>query len=129
MISICVDFDGTMVDHRYPSIGLPVPGAITWCKIFQEMGIDIILWTMRSDKELDDAVKYMNDNGITLYGVNDNPSQKRWTNSRKVYSPMYIDDAAIGCPLITIPGFERPCVDWNIVGMGVMDKLRKLKKV
>lgn len=29
---ICVDFDGTLVDHRYPEIGKPVPGAIGWLK-------------------------------------------------------------------------------------------------
>ena len=27
---ICVDFDGTVVDHRYPEIGEPVPAAIKW---------------------------------------------------------------------------------------------------
>lgn len=125
MITICVDFDGTMVDHKYPQIGEPVPGAISWCKIFQSKGIGLILWTMRSDEPLAEAVQYMNDAGIDLYGVNDNPTQKMWTNSRKVYSPMYIDDAAIGCPLLSIPGFQRPCVDWNGVGMTIMRKITK----
>jgi len=25
---ICVDFDGTIVEHEFPAIGLPVPGAV-----------------------------------------------------------------------------------------------------
>jgi len=120
---ICVYFDGTMVDHMYPIVGNSVPGAASWCRIFQRHGAEIILWTMRSNDTLKDAVDYMNANDIKLYGVNDNPTQNSWTTSRKVYAPIYIDDAAVGCPLIQIPGFARRCVDWNDVGHFVMNQL------
>ena len=125
---ICIDFDGTIVDHRFPEIGPPVPGAVEWMKEFQEARAKLILFTMRSDggrnpSALSWAVEYLNENGITLYGVNKNPTQVHWTSSPKAYGNIYIDDAAFGCPLIQPDGFNRPCVDWEIVGPGVMEIL------
>jgi len=121
---ICVDFDGTMVDHQFPNVGWAVPGAVDWVKTFQRSGGNIILWTMRSGNTLAEAVEYMEDNGIDLFGVNENPSQAGWSQSPKAYGHMYIDDAAVGCPLIKIEGFRRPCVDWNDVGQMVMRQLQ-----
>lgn len=117
---ICIDFDGTLVDHRYPDIGDPVPDAIKWLKKFQRYGAQLILFTMRSDlpnrRLLEDAVRYIESNGIRLFGVNHNPDQVSWTESPKAYGELYIDDAAFGCPLIHPKGFARPCVDWKKVG-------------
>lgn len=118
---ICVDFDGTVVDHRYPDIGDPVPGAIKWLKKLQRHGAKLILFTMRSDGPryedlLREAVHYLEANGIVLYGVNQNPDQDTWTASPKAYGEVYIDDSAFGCPLIQPKGFARPCVDWKKVG-------------
>ena len=125
---ICIDFDGTIVDHRFPDIGSPVPGALEWMKKFQEAGAKLILFTMRSDGgQLGDvlsiAVNYLEKNGISLYGVNKNPTQIHWTNSPKAYGQIYIDDSAFGCPLFQPDGFQRPCVDWEVVGPGVLEKL------
>ncbi len=118
---ICVDFDGTIVDHRYPEIGEPVPMAIKWLLRLQSSGARIILFTMRSDSAktgnlLSNAVKYLEGNGIKLYGINSNPDQKEWTSSPKAYANVYIDDLALGCPLIHPKGFARPCVDWKKAG-------------
>ena len=118
---IGLDFDGTVVDHRYPDIGEPVPGAIKWLKRLQQSGARIILFTMRSNNSdtgnlLGEAVKYLEKNGIRLYGINKNPDQDEWTSSPKVYANVYIDDSAFGCPLVQPKGFSRPCVDWKVVG-------------
>jgi hypothetical protein len=119
---ICVDFDGTIVEHRYPDIGAPVPGAIRWLKEFQAAGAKLILWTMRSDGREDgqnplaEAVDYCRKNGVEFWGINTNPEQIGWTSSPKAYAPLYIDDAAFGCPLresARVGG--RPMVDWDIV--------------
>ena len=127
---ICIDFDGTIVDHRFPEIGLPVPGALDWMSKFQAAGARLILFTMRSDggrngDVLTAAVNYLKENGIQLYGINKNPTQVHWTSSPKAYGQLYIDDAAFGCPLKEMDGFERPCVDWDIVGPGVMKMLEE----
>ncbi len=117
---IGLDFDGTVVDHRYPEIGEPVPGAVKWLKRLQQCGAKIILFTMRSNSDegnyLRDAVRYLEENGIQLYGVNMNPDQAEWTSSPKVYAHVYIDDSAFGCPLVQPKGFAAPCVDWKVVG-------------
>ena len=106
-----VDFDGTVVEHEYPEVGAPVPGAVESLKEIVEAGHRIILFTMRGGRYLDDAVDYMRDCGIPLYGVNRNPDQATWTDSPKAYAHRYIDDSAVGCPLVYPPG-GRPYVDW-----------------
>ena len=69
---------------------------------------------------LSDAVNFLKQNGIELYGINKNPDQLSWTNSPKVYGHLYIDDAAVGCPLIYPEKNERPYVDWNKVGEEIL---------
>lgn len=110
-----VDFDGTCVTHEYPKVGRDVPICQDVLKWMNANGHKIILWTMRSNKELQDAVKWFEARGIELWGINENPQQKEWTTSPKAYAQIYIDDAALGCPLIYQEGKGRPYVDWNIV--------------
>jgi sugar phosphate isomerase/epimerase len=120
---ICVDFDGTIVNHEYPKVGRPLPKALDWIKSWQRRGAEIILWTMRSGKELDEAVAYLKDNGIELFGINENPRQKTWTQSPKAYAPIYVDDAAFGCPLKPFYPESRPGVDWSVVGPAIYHML------
>ena len=110
---IAVDFDGTCVTHEYPNIGKDI-GAVPVLKKLTDSGHKIILNTMRSGKELADAIKWFIDNDIPLYGTNENPTQKSWTSSPKVYAHLYIDDAAMGCFLCYDPNFHsRPYVNWK----------------
>lgn len=127
-MDICIDFDGTCVAHEYPNIGKDV-GAIPVLKELVEKGHRLILFTMRSDRKkkkkidgqevmveenvLTEAVQWFADNDISLYGVQKNPTQRFWTSSPKAYGHLYIDDAALGCPLILDdPNSDRPYVDW-----------------
>ena len=107
---IAIDFDGTIVEHKYPAIGAPIKGAIDTIKELQARGHRIILWTMRSGRELENAVIYLQENGITPWGVNQNHEQD-WSDSPKAYAQVYIDDAALGCPLEK-KGSDRPMVYW-----------------
>lgn len=125
---ICVDFDGTVVDHCYPEIGAEAPGAIDWLRRLQDQGARLILFTMRSDTSfggpmLSDAVNFLESRGIKLFGINTNPNQLSWTESPKAYGDVYVDDAAFGCPLIRPEGFRRPCVDWETVGPALLERL------
>ena len=116
ILTIAIDFDGTIVKHRYPELGEDIPNALEVIKKLQDKGHKIILYTMRSDKEdmetLTDAVVYLKERNIKLYGINQNKSQKHWTDSSKVYANYYIDDAAIGCPLIWEEEEDKPYVNW-----------------
>lgn len=111
---IGVDFDGTIVEYAYPEIGKACDGALDVLNDLISAGHKIILYTMRSGERLAQAVEYLEDNGITLYGVNENKSQKHWTESPKIYANIYIDDCAIGIPLVT-PEKGKPYVDWHEV--------------
>ena len=119
---VAVDFDGTLVEHVYPDIGKEVPGAVETVKWLMENGTKIVLFTMRSDEYLHSAVAWMTQRGITPWGINTNPDQKSWTDSPKAYAQVYIDDAALGCPLI-YPDFARPYVDWSTVKQELTKRL------
>lgn len=73
VLTIAVDFDGTIVKHDYPRLGSPANGAIKTLIRLQQCGHKLILLTMRSGKELNDAVDYLQSHNIKLYGVNENP--------------------------------------------------------
>ena len=112
---IAVDFDGTCVTHDYPNIGKDI-GAVSVLKELVENGHKIILYTMRWDKELKEAVQWFESNNIPLFGINENLTQRKWTKSPKIYAHLYIDDAALGVPLILDEGMSnRPFVDWKAV--------------
>jgi hydroxymethylpyrimidine pyrophosphatase-like HAD family hydrolase len=91
---IAVDFDGTIVEHKYPKIGKEIPYAVKTLKLIQEKGHKLILWTYRSGKELDDAVKFCEKRGLTFHAVNNDFEGEEFDNtySRKIYADIYIDD-------------------------------------
>lgn len=112
---VAVDFDGTVVKHEYPGIGEPVPGAIDVLREIQRAKHKIILLTMRDGDQLKEAVAYLQIRGVHPWAVNHNPKQADWTSSPKVYAHVYIDDAALGCPLFRPNLEERAYVDWIAV--------------
>ena len=120
-MDIAVDFDGTVVMHEYPELGENVVGAVEVLKKLVGHNHNLILWTIRNEKELQDAVDWYAKHDIPLYGINCNPSQAEWTNSPKAYAKIYIDDAALGCPLLTnvvqegeeLKQIGKPFVDWK----------------
>jgi hypothetical protein len=121
-IDINVDFDGTCVTHEYPFIGKDI-GAVPVLKKMVASGCNLILFTMRSGKTLDDAVRWFNNNGIKLYGIQTNPKQKSWTTSPKSLADLMIDDSALGCPLkIDTSLSNRPFVDWVAVEKLLIEK-------
>lgn len=137
-----IDFDGTCVEHQFPEMGNDIPFAVHTLKAMTQAGHKLILFTMRSDKEdvnstddiihpqagkyLTEAVNWFKDREIPLYGIQTNPTQHTWTESPKAYCNIYIDDAALGCPLIDPDNGERPFVDWlaiegYLVAFGYID--------
>lgn len=118
---IGIDFDGTIVTHEFPRIGRPVPGALETMRELNKHGHRIILWTMRSGVHLEAAVEYLQRNEITLYGVNQNPDQD-WSDSPKAFCHLYIDDAALGCPLELSPLSQRPYVYWPRIKSLLVEK-------
>lgn len=122
---IAIDFDGTVVTHEYPRIGKDI-GAVPVLKQLVADGHKLILNTMRCGKELEEAVQWFKERDIPLFGINENPTQKRWTSSPKVYANIYIDDAAIGVPLVKYNSDlapHRPYVCWDFMYDYVNDRV------
>jgi hypothetical protein len=109
---IAVDFDGTVVESKYPLVGKDVPHAAGCLHGLARCGHKLILWTVRNGYLLDDAAQWFDDKGIPLHGVNCNPGWTEGERSPKVFADVYIDDCAVGCPLIQVDKRCRPVVDW-----------------
>lgn len=54
-IRIAVDFDGTIVENAYPSIGKEKLFAFSTLKELEKRGAKLILWTFRTGKELESS--------------------------------------------------------------------------
>jgi len=102
---IAVDFDGTIVQHKYPEIGREIPFAIESLIALQKEGHQIILWTYRTEDLLYDAVEFCENRGLEFYAVNSNYPEEEFdeTISRKIYADLYIDDRSIG----GLPGWDQ----------------------
>ncbi|MBR8719992.1 hypothetical protein IX307_001121 [Bacteroides pyogenes] len=96
---IAVDFDGTIVEHRYPHIGEEIPFAIDTLKLLQQEKHRLILWSVREGALLDEAVEWCKSRGLEFYAVNkDYPEEERNHQgfSRKLKADMFIDDRNLG---------------------------------
>jgi hypothetical protein len=118
-MDVVIDFDGTCVTHCYPAMGKEI-GATPVLRELADAGNRLILFTMRSDdkkrknRTLSDAVEWFQERDIPLFGIQTNPAQQAWTSSPKAYGELYIDDSALGCPLV-FPDDGPPYVDWRQV--------------
>lgn len=106
---LSVNFDGTIVKHRYPEIGPEVPHAIRVLKWLQSLDVRIVLNTTRSDSSeglfLTQAIEWLLERGIELWGI-------------KIEANIYVDQAGYGMPLI-YPENDLPYVDWLEIEQGI----------
>lgn len=96
---IAIDFDGTIVEHKYPAIGKEVPGAVETLKQLIRDGHRLILWSVREGKLLDEAVRWCEERGITFYSVNKDFAEETEADrhfSRKLKADLFIDDRNLG---------------------------------
>lgn len=97
LLTIAVDFDGTLVENRYPEIGKPIIFAFESLKKLQQEGHQIILWTYRSGTKLQEAVEFCESKGIKFYAVNKSYPEEFYDEkiSRKILADLFIDDRNI----------------------------------
>ena len=92
---IAIDFDGTVVTHAYPHMGMDA-GAVPVLKELVANDCKLILYTMRSGQLLEKAVQWFKEQKIPLYAINENPGQKSWTSSPKVHADLYENPPTTG---------------------------------
>lgn len=97
-LTIAVDFDGTIVEHKYPDIGKEMLFAFDTLKALKKKGHRLILWTYREGRYLEEAVEYCRKNGLEFYAVNKSfPEEKLEPGiSRKINADVFIDDRNVG---------------------------------
>lgn len=97
---IAVDFDGTIVEHKYPAIGRELPFAIETLKKLRDERHKLILWTVREGELLEAALAFCRERGLEFYAVNrDYPEEEKGLNnhfSRKLKADIFIDDRNLG---------------------------------
>lgn len=94
---IAVDFDGTIVQHRYPEIGNEIPFATATIKRLIAEQHQIILWTVRRGELLQEAVDWCKERGIEFYAVNKSfPEEEETCGHAKVDADLFIDDRNLG---------------------------------
>ncbi len=112
---IAVDFDGTIVQDRYPEIGSEQPFATQTLKMLISEGHQLVLWTVRQGQTLAEAVEWCRKRGVEFYAVNkDFPEEDETQNtsySRKIKVDMFIDDRNVG----GLP-------DWGVIYQMIHDK-------
>ena len=111
---IAVDFDGTIVEHRYPEIGKEIPFATDTLRMLMKDKHKLILWSVREGKLLDDAVNWCKDRGVEFFAVNkDFPEEDddKCHFSRKIKADMFIDDRNLG----GLP-------DWGVIYQMISEK-------
>ena len=113
-MTIAVDFDGTIVEHRYPEIGREIPFATDTLKMLAKNGHRLILWSVREGELLDEAVAWCRERGLEFYAINrDYPEEtvNHDNYSRKLKAELFIDDRNLG----GLP-------DWGIIFRMITEK-------
>lgn len=98
-MTIAVDFDGTIVEHRYPRIGKEIPFAVDTLKLLQQEQHRLILWTVREGYLLQAAVDWCKERGLEFYAVNSDYPEETLQDigySRKLKADLFIDDRSLG---------------------------------
>ena len=98
-MTIAVDFDGTIVEHRYPKIGEEIPFATETLKILAQERHKRILWTVSEGELIEEAIEWCRQRGVFFYSVNkDYPEEEKSNNwfSRKLKADLFIDDRNLG---------------------------------
>ena len=99
-MTIAIDFDGTIVEHRYPEIGPERPFATETLRMLIRDRHQLILWTVREGRLLDEAVEWCRQRGVEFWAVNrDFPEENIERNehfSRKLKVDLFIDDRNLG---------------------------------
>lgn len=97
-LTIAVDFDGTLVEEKYPEIGKEKEDAFEVLIRLHNDGHRLLLWTYRHGRTLTEAIEFCRQKGVEFYAINKNFPEEEYDTSvpRKLLADIYIDDRNIG---------------------------------
>ena len=114
-MKIAVDFDGTCVDQRFPDVGPDVPECVAALLELVNMGHRLMLYTCRTGRWLEPAVRWFIDRGVPLAAIGRDKVVGPY--AAKAYADIYVDDMGLGIPLWRPEGFRHNCVNWTLAMM------------
>lgn len=91
---IAIEFDGVIVEDKYPAIGEEKPFAFDTLKKLRKRGHTLILWSRRTGHLLDEAVEFCQQHGMEFYTANKSYPEEELDKdvSRKVNADLFIDN-------------------------------------
>jgi|688.fasta_scaffold109638_3 hypothetical protein len=131
LLTIYLDFDGTVVEHAYPELGVLNPRSFAVIRQLQNAGHRIILNTYRADLadgSLQAALNFLNDINNELLPITEctelkiQPPAWNWEKTLEE-GILYIDDVCYGTPMI--PNIALPfglMVDWKTLEEWFIDQ-------
>ena len=129
IIPILVDFDYTITktscwkDETFVINHDCFPVLRKWQ---DKYGVKIILDTMRGEDNISPAVELLEENGIFVYGIGENPLQAKGEGcTKKIWGVFSIDDRNFGSPLIEEEGC-RGYIDWKRVDEGLTPIIKRI---
>ena len=123
-MKIAIDFDGTIVEHKYPEIGKELLFAFETMRELQKQRHQLILWTYRSGKELEEAVVFCREKGIEFYAVNKSYPEEKYDESisRKIQADVYFDDRNVG-------GFPGWSAVWQMLNPATDNHAEEIRRI
>lgn len=107
---IAIDFDGTIVEDAYPEIGEPKLFALETLQTMVKNHHQLILWTTREGRALQEAVDFCAKHNVEFYAINKSYPDERFEDigSRKIICDLFISNKNFG----TMPGWGEM---WQLV--------------
>lgn len=101
---IAVDFDGVLVEDKFPDIGKEDAEMVSLVReLIEKPGIEVVLWTSRVAGPLYNALSWCTQHKLFFDAINENaPSNRKKyekiypMGTRKVYANCYLDDHNLG---------------------------------
>lgn len=85
------DFDGTVVENKFPEIGAILDGTVAKMNaLYEDLANIIIVWTCRGEDYTSQMRQFLIKNRIPFDFINENPVFD--TGSRKIFAHEYYDD-------------------------------------
>jgi len=93
-IIVAIDFDGTIVEQKFPKIGKMRKNAKKYINKLYEDGYYIIIWTCRGEYSLIKAIKWLEKNKSKYHKINENADFDiiGFKPSPKIFYHFLVDD-------------------------------------
>lgn len=95
---LAIDFDGTIVESKYPLIGKLKKDAKIYINLLYRQGHQIVINTCRSGVYQEEVKRFLEENKISFSYINENLPEliKRYKQDcRKISADIYIDDKCL----------------------------------